>query len=123
MVIFCSLLVALSFAETFRMPFASISNVTSICGTPRGAGGIPSRRKVPSERLSFANLRSPCNTWISTDDWLSAAVEYVSTLRVGIVVFRGICAVITPPSVSTPSESGVTSSSRMSFTSPASTAP
>ena len=35
-----------------------------------------------------------------------------------MVVFRSIMRVITPPSVSTPSESGVTSSRRMSFTSP-----
>jgi len=34
MVIFCSLFVALSFALTFKMPFASMSNVTSICGMP-----------------------------------------------------------------------------------------
>src|SRR5258708_5345724 len=37
MVIFCSLLVALSFAVTFKMPLASMSKVTSTCGTPRGA--------------------------------------------------------------------------------------
>uniref|UniRef100_A0ABI7ZX08 Rab9 effector protein with kelch motifs n=1 Tax=Felis catus TaxID=9685 RepID=A0ABI7ZX08_FELCA len=34
-------------AVTLRMPFTSISKVTSICGTPRGAGGIPVRSKVP----------------------------------------------------------------------------
>src|SRR5258705_543362 len=38
MVIFCSFWVAMSLADTFTMPFASRSNVTSICGTPRGAG-------------------------------------------------------------------------------------
>ncbi len=43
MVIFCSLPVPRSFALTCRMPFASISNVTSICGTPRGAGGMSVR--------------------------------------------------------------------------------
>src|SRR5713101_2769906 len=32
MVMFCCLPVALSCAATFKMPFASISNVTSICG-------------------------------------------------------------------------------------------
>jgi hypothetical protein len=32
---------ALSFADTCRMPLASMSNVTSICGMPRGAGGCP----------------------------------------------------------------------------------
>src|SRR5581483_8191279 len=41
---------ALSFAVTFRMPLASISNVTSICGTPRGAGGMPLS-------LNFASVR------------------------------------------------------------------
>ncbi len=46
-------------------------------------------------------------------------------LLVGIVVLCSISLVITPPNVSTPSESGVTSKSRMSFTpaSPARTAP
>ena len=31
------------FAETYRIPSASISKVTSICGIPRGAGLMPSR--------------------------------------------------------------------------------
>ena len=35
--IFCSLPVSLSLAVTVRMPLASMSNVTSICGAPRGA--------------------------------------------------------------------------------------
>ena len=47
--------------------------------------------------------------------WLSLAVEKISFFCVGIVVLRGIITVITPPSVSTPSESGVTSSSTMSL--------
>src|SRR5439155_404906 len=54
MVIFCALLVALSLALTFRVPLASLSNVTSICGVPRGAGRIPSSLNLPSERLSLA---------------------------------------------------------------------
>src|SRR5665213_2315381 len=33
--IFCSLPLALSLADTWRMPFASISNVTSTCGMPQ----------------------------------------------------------------------------------------
>ena len=41
MVMDCSLPLALSLAETERIPLASISNLTSICGTPLGAGGIP----------------------------------------------------------------------------------
>ena len=43
MVIACSLLVPRSLAETFTMPLASMSNVTSIWGTPRGAAGMPTR--------------------------------------------------------------------------------
>ena len=60
---------------------------------------------------------------ISTEVWLSAAVENVSLLRVGMVVLRSISLVNTPPSVSMPSDSGVTSSSSTSFTSPPSTPP
>ena len=55
--------------------------------------------------------------------WLSAAVEKISLLRVGIVVLRSISLVNTPPRVSMPSDSGVTSSSSTSLTSPPSTPP
>ncbi len=74
------------------------------------------------ERAVVAGLGAlPCRTWTSTEGWLSAAVENISFFWVGIRVLRGIITVITPPSVSTPSESGVTSRSRRSFTSPVST--
>ena len=66
MEIFCSLPVPRSLAETCRMPLASMSKVTSICGTPRGAGGMPSRWKVPRFLLSRESGRSPCKTLIST---------------------------------------------------------
>ena len=52
---------------------------------------------------------------------MSSAVEKTSDLRVGIVVLRSISLVITPPLVSMPRVSGVTSSSRTSLTSPPST--
>ena len=52
----------LSFAETVRMPLASMSNVTSICGAPRGAGAMPVRWNRPRVRLSRASGRSPCST-------------------------------------------------------------
>ena len=52
----CSLLVALSFAVTLTMPLASMSKVTSICGTPRGAGGMPTRSNWPSILLSARHL-------------------------------------------------------------------
>src|SRR5688572_24184478 len=123
MTIFCSFPVALSFADTCRMPFASMSNVTSICGRPRGAGGMSERSNLPSDLLSLARSRSPCSTWIVTPLWLSSAVEKTCVALVGIVVFFSMRRVMTPPSVSMPSESGVTSSSSTSFTSPASTPP
>jgi len=44
----------------------------------------------------------------STLVWLSVAVEKSSLFRVGIVVFLGMSVVITPPSVSMPSDSGAT---------------
>ena len=74
-------------------------------------------------RLSMAIGRSPWRTWISTDGWLSLAVENVSLLRVGIVVLAGISVVMTAPSVSMPRLSGVTSSSSTSLTSPERTPP
>mmetsp|Transcript_25082 Transcript_25082/g.63668 ORF Transcript_25082/g.63668 Transcript_25082/m.63668 type:complete len:347 (+) Transcript_25082:546-1586(+) len=119
----CSLPVPLSRALTLTMPFASMSKVTSICGMPRGLGGMLVRSNWPSILLSPAISRSPCSTLIPTCVWLSAAVEKVCDFFVGMVVLRGMSLVITPPSVSMPSESGVTSSSRMSFTSPRSTPP
>jgi hypothetical protein len=55
--------------------------------------------------------------------WLSAAVEKVCAFLVGMVVLRPISRVKTPPSVSMPSDRGVTSSSRRSLTSPRRTPP
>ena len=60
----CCLPVALSFADTLRIPFSSISNVTSIWGMPRGAGAMPSRWKRPRVLSSFAMGRSPWRTTI-----------------------------------------------------------
>ncbi len=98
-----------SFAETCTIPFASISNVTSICGTPAGAALIPRSWKRPSSLLSLANCRSPCKTLISTEVWKLDAVEKTLLYRVGIVVLRSISFVETPPTVSMERESGVTS--------------
>ena len=62
----CSLPVPRSLADTLTIPFASISNVTSICGIPRLAGAIPSSLNLPRLLLSLANCLSPCTTFIST---------------------------------------------------------
>ena len=49
-------------ASTCSMPLASTLNVTSICGIPRGIGGIPFRSNLPRMLLSFVNRRSPSYT-------------------------------------------------------------
>ncbi len=103
------------------MPLASMSKVTSICGMPRGAGGMPTRSNWPSILLSAAISRSPWKTRMVTAFWLSSAVENTWLFLVGIVVLRSMRRVNTPPSVSMPSDSGVTSSSSTSLTSPCST--
>ena len=67
--------------------------------------------------------RSPCRTCTSTDVWPSAAVEKICDFFVGIVVFLSINFVNTPPYVSIPNDSGVTSSNTRSLTSPERTPP
>ena len=104
-------------------PSASMSNATSIFGTPRGAGGMPVSSKCASDLLSPAISRSPWSTWTLTNGWLSIVVEKISVARAGSAVLRGMRRVNTPPIVSTPSDSGVTSSSSTSWTSPVSTPP
>ena len=107
------------------MPFASMSKVTSICGTPLFAGRMPSKRNWPRLLLSRANSLSPCTTWMSTADWLSSAVENTWLFLVGMVVFLSISLVAMPPMVSIERESGVTSrsSTSLALESPASLPP
>ena len=57
---------ALSLAVTCMMPLASMSKMTSICGMPRGAGGMPSRLNWPRLLLPADISRSPCSTWMVT---------------------------------------------------------
>mmetsp|Transcript_3651 Transcript_3651/g.10779 ORF Transcript_3651/g.10779 Transcript_3651/m.10779 type:complete len:210 (+) Transcript_3651:484-1113(+) len=106
---------ALSAADTERMPFASTSKDTSICGTPRGAGGMPPSSNLPRARLSFVMARSPSKTWMSTPGWLSAYVENVCDLEAGMVVPRSMSLVMTPPAVSMPMDRGATSRRSTSF--------
>merc|ERR1719181_16510 len=114
MVILFSLPVDFSMAETLRIPLASMSKVTSICGWPRGMGGIPSGLNLPSRLLSLVIERSPSKTWMSTPGWLSAYVEKVCDFFAGTVVLRLISVVMTPPAVSRPRDRGVTSRSSSS---------
>merc|ERR1711990_1138413 len=116
-VIFSAFPVPLSSADTWRIPLASISKVTSICGTPRGAGGIPVNSNFPSMWLSLVMARSPSNTWIMTAGWLSWYVEKVWDFLVGITLLRVINLVMTPPTVSIPRDNGVTSRSNTSLVS------
>jgi hypothetical protein len=51
-----SLLVALSLAPTLTL--ASMSKVTSTCGTPRAAGAMPTRSNCPSSLLPAAMVLS-----------------------------------------------------------------
>ena len=95
-----------------------MSKDTCTWGTPRGAGGIPERRKRPRLLLPSAICRSPCSTWISTELWFDSEVLNRSLLRTGIGVLRGIKTFITPPIVSRPSDRGVTSLSIRSRSSP-----
>ena len=96
-VIDCSLPVPRSLADTFTIPFASISKVTSIWGTPAGALFIPESLKFPISLLSLVNLRSPWNAFTSTDDWKLAAVVNIWLCLVGIVVFLSISLLAIPP--------------------------
>ena len=51
--------VSLSHTCTERIPSEFTSNVTSICGTFRGMGGIPFNVNCPRRLLSLVNCRSP----------------------------------------------------------------
>ena len=48
--------------KTVNIPLASTSYVISICGTPRGIGGIPCKSNVPNLLLSLTNCLSPSKT-------------------------------------------------------------
>ena len=66
MVILFSLPVALSFAPTCKIPLASMSKVTSICGDPLEEGGMPSKLNSPKPLFPTAISRSPWNTLMVT---------------------------------------------------------
>ena len=81
---------------------------------------MPSRWNLPSMRLSPRHRRArPGRRAPRPRSGCPPRSRRSRFLRVGIVVLRSISVVITPPRVSMPSDSGVTSSSSMSLTSPA----
>ena len=63
----------LSSAVTFRMPLASTSNATLICGTPRGAGGIPRQLKLAQQVVVAGHLTLPLID-LDQHPWLVVAV-------------------------------------------------
>ena len=67
------LLVALSVAVTFTMPLASMSKVTSICGTLAAGSRDAAQVELTEDLQVGGHSRSPCRTSISTEVWLSAA--------------------------------------------------
>ena len=84
-----------------------MSKLTSICGMPRGAGGMPDEVELAQQLCCRPAIsRSPWKTLIVTAGWLSSAVEKVCANfgRDGGVLL--IILVITPPRVSMPSDSG-----------------
>ena len=62
-------------------------HLTSILGTPLGAGGIPVKSKLPSNVLPVVNFLSPWYIFIVTTSWLSTAVENICPFDVGTAVF------------------------------------
>jgi len=68
------LLVALSFALTFRMPFASMSNVTSICGVPAEPAECHQLERA-QRTVVLRELPLALHDGIPRPVWLSEAVE------------------------------------------------
>jgi hypothetical protein len=71
-----------------------------------GRGADAFEAEPSQDRLSAARSRSPWSTTMSTAVWFSSAVLNTSVRRAGMVVLRSMNLVITPPMVSTPSDSG-----------------
>ncbi len=110
--IFCCRPEATSLAETLTIPSASISNMTSIWGTPAGAGSMPTSSNVARDLFSEARSFSPWRTWTRTRLWLCSTVVNGWLFLTGMVVLRSMIFWKVPPSVSMPREKGVTSRRR-----------
>jgi hypothetical protein len=67
-----------------------MSKVTSICGTPRGAGGMPDQVELAEHLVVGRHLALALEHADGHRVWLSSAVEKVWLFLVGIVVLRSI---------------------------------
>jgi hypothetical protein len=77
-------------ALTETMPLASMSKVTSICGMPRGAGGMPIQVELAQHLVVGGHRALALEHPDGHGDWLSSAVEKTWLFLVGIVVLRSI---------------------------------
>ena len=119
MTIFCSLPVALSLADTLQdavgVDVEGDLDLRHAARRRRDVGQVePAQRLVVARR---ARARPAARGWSPRSGCRRRSRTPVDAL-VGIVVFFSMSLVITPPSVSMPSDSGVTSSSSTSLTSP-----
>ena len=102
----CSRPVPRSLAETWTMPLASISKVTSICGTPRGAGAMPVSWEA-AEGLVVGSHLALALQHVDLDGGLAVrGGEKICVCLTGMVVLRSMSLVNTPPIVSMPRDSG-----------------
>lgn len=99
MVIWLDLPVDLPCTLTSGTPFASISTVISICGTPEVLVACHQGGTFRASYHWLSIARSLLNTSINTPGWFSAYVVNVCPFFVGIAVLRLMAIVITPPAV------------------------
>ena len=98
-------------AVTLSSPSASTWKVTRMRAAPATMGGMPRSSKRASERQSDTSSRSPWTTWMAMAVWPSLKVVNSWARATGMVLLRAITRSTSPPMVSRPSDSGITSSS------------
>ncbi len=101
-------------AATDSRPSASTWKVTWMRAAPATIGGMPRNSKRASERQSATFSRSPCTTCSAIAVWPSLKVVNSCAREIGMVALRGTIFSVSPPIVSSPSDSGMTSSSNQS---------
>ena len=106
--------VVCSRALTVSSPSASTVKVTRMRAAPAAIGGMPRSSKRARLRQSATKSRSPCTTCKASAVCPSLNVVKSCAMAVGMVVLRGTMRSTSPPMVSMPSDSGMTSSSSKS---------